>query len=50
MGIRTTARKTYQIAANTEDPASASPPEVGLNFQEYANNLNKFNNLLLKKI
>ena len=43
MGIRTTARKTYQIAANTEDPASASPPEVGLNFQEDTNNLNKFN-------
>lgn len=43
MGIRTTARKTYQIAANTEDPALVSPPEVSLNIQSYPNNLNKFN-------
>lgn len=43
MGIKTTARKTYPIAANTEDPGTLSLPEASLNIQSYINNLDKFN-------
>lgn len=49
MGIRTTAKKSYPIAANGEEPGTVSPPTVGLRLEIDASNTDKFNIVIVIK-
>ena len=49
MGIRTTAKKSYPIAANGEDPGTTSVPEAKLLVEPYASNPDKFNIVIVIK-
>jgi len=49
MGIRTTAKKSYPIAGNGQDPGTTSVPEVKLLVEPYALNPDKFNIVIVIK-
>ena len=49
MGIRTTAKKSYPIAGNGEDPGTPSVPEVQLLVETYPSNPDKFNIVIVIK-
>jgi len=49
MGIRTTAKKSYPIATNGEEPGTVSPPTVKLRLEIDGSNTDKFNIVIIIK-